>query len=243
MESNSWRTWGAVIVLSAAMFGAVLYLRPELRERFFPSEAETEPAEEVATNEAAPKKKKKKKKRYAAASSATNAIDPENFVDDYEPSDNFAIGNVFDEEEPEEPQAEPEPEFVPPPEMWQPDGPYRPTARWESKNADHTDIVEISMTGGVSQPLSGKQISSVLNERKLMPCYDPVARKVPQMRGRVEFNVAVSGEGKPTKIVVTSSGLRSKTVEQCMVDTIRNLRFPEASGQRHTRFDIDFTFE
>lgn len=243
METNSWKTWAAVIALSLGVVGAVFYLRPELRDRFFPTEDATSVAsEDVPQDSPNPTKKKKKKKRYSAASSATNALDPENFVDDYEPEDNFAIGNVFDEADEPEEAVQPEPEFVPPPDMWQPDGPYKPTARWAAPGATENDIVEISMTGGASQPLTGTQISKVLNERVLMPCYEDVARKVPQMNGQVMFKIAIDGTGTPSRVDVKRSALRSRIVEQCMVDTIRNLRFPASVGQQKTRFDIDFTF-
>jgi len=75
-----------------------------------------------------------------------------------------------------------------------------------------------------------------------MPFYDEIARKVPAMEGNVNFRIQVEGSGKPSKVEVTRSQLRSRQVESCMVEKIQRLRFPKSTGDRRTRFDIDFTF-
>jgi hypothetical protein len=248
MEGNTWKTWVGVILICLGMAAGVLYLRPDLKERFFPSA----PEEVTAANDAPASKKAKRKKsrtrkkssRRSAEDNSTRGQDDEEFVDDYVAEDRFAVGDIF-ADEPDEPEpiaAPPEPAFVPPKEMWQPTGTYRPAARYVAPGASNDDVVEISMSGGPSSPLTPGQISSTLSARTLMPCYDEVARKVPEMEGNVNFRIQVEGNGKPSKVEVTRSQLRSRQVETCMVERIQRLRFPKSTGDRRTRFDIDFTF-
>ncbi len=250
MDGNSWKTWAVIAVICVAMAAGVLFLRPDLKERFFPSAAEPVAAADdtAAKTKTGKKKSKKRRKKSSKRSQNTQDIDSEEvdeeFVDDYVAEDRFAVGDIFadDPDEPEAIEVAPEPAFVPPKEMWQPTGSYRPTARFVAPGASNEDVVEISMTGGPSSPLTPGQISSTLSARVLMPCYDEVARKVPGMEGNVNFKIQVEGNGTPSRVEVTRSQLRSVQVESCMVGKIRRLKFPKSTGDRTTRFDIDFTF-
>ena len=250
MDGNSWKTWAVIILICIGMAAGVLFLRPDLKERFFPSA----PEEVAAASDSAPddkpvrKKSKKKRKKSAPRNPDNQEIgsqdEDEEFVDDYVAEDRFAVGDIFadDPDEPDPAPTTPEPVFVPPKEMWQPDGTYRPTARYVAPGASNEDVVEISMTGGPSSPLTPQQISGTLSTRVLMPCYDEVARKVPGMQGKVNFKLQIEGDGRPSRVEVTRSQLRSQQVESCMVGKIQRLKFPKSTGDRRTRFDIDFTF-
>ncbi len=250
MEGNTWKTWVGVILICFGMAAGVLYLRPDLKERFFPSAPEeVTAASDAPTAKKGKRKKSRKTRKKSSRRSETDENtraqdDDEEFVDDYVAEDRFAVGDIFadDPDEPEPTVAAPEPAFVPPKEMWQPTGSYRPTARYIAPGASNDDVVEISMSGGPSSPLTPGQISSTLSARTLMPCYDEIARKVPAMEGNVNFRIQVEGSGKPSKVEVTRSQLRSRQVESCMVEKIQRLRFPKSTGDRRTRFDIDFTF-
>ncbi|MEZ4460066.1 MAG: AgmX/PglI C-terminal domain-containing protein [bacterium] len=250
MEGSSWKTWAVVLVLIAGMGAAVLWLRPDLRERFFPTTEDAVEAQPEAVADATKKTKKRAKKRRKDKRDpqGTPPGEEADFVDDYVPEDRFVIGDIFADQPDEateapEPTEPAEPEYIPPPEVYQPNGKYVPRASWSAKGASTQDVVEISMSGGDSAPLTPGQISQTLSARTLMPCYDEVARKVPQMRGDVAFRVQVEGDGRPSRVHVTRSKLRSQTVEQCMVDRIRKLKFPASRGDRRTRFDLDFTFD
>jgi len=100
----------------------------------------------------------------------------------------------------------------------------------------------MSMNGPASYPLAPSQIRSTLNVARLMPCYRDIAKKVPQMKGRVELEVQVEPDGRVSRVKVTRSALRSKMVEDCIVRKTRNTRFPSTDGRR-TKFDTHFDFD
>lgn len=239
-EKASWQTWTIVLILVGLMLAGAFYLRPDLLERAKIIVGWPEP-EEVEVVKAAPesskKEKKQKRKRPKKRSRANTERPTEAETDDT--WEDIEFGNIF--EEPDEVvTAEAEPEFVPPPEMWQPEGRYQPSARWTASGFDPTKPQEIDLNGPDRKPLSEADIKSVLNERRLMPCYREVAIKVPQMKGNVDFQGVISGDGQIAHIRVKRSELRSKDVESCMVSTIRNLRFPSTGTL--TKFTMDFDF-
>lgn len=248
MEGSSWKAWGSVAVLILGMFGALLWLRPEIKARVFgpaaPSTASASAQAQASNPKQRHTKNRKKRRKPSQANGGRHDArqGDRELVDDYESEDRFPMGEIGEPELDQEQTLVTEPEYVPPPEVYQPDGKYTPIASWQGSHASD-DATEISMNGGPSSPLTPSQIRGTITSHLLMPCYEEIARRVPQMAGVVHFKVQVEGDGRVSKVRVTSSRLRSRTVEQCMVDRIRKVRFPESIGSKTTRFDIDFTFQ
>jgi len=245
-EKATWTSWVAVSVVGLGMVAGAFALRPDLKERaqlflalHFDSDGiETEEIQELA--KATQKKTKKGAKKKSGKSG--EAGKGEHLADQTDGDwEDIVFGNIFEEADDVEP-AVPEPVFVPPPEMWKPDGTYTPSSSWTQRGFRPDAPTEISMTGPDQVPLSDQQVRNTLNERLLMPCYREIAQKVPQMSGRVDFKGSIGPDGKTLHIQITRSELRSKIVEECMVQKVRDTRFPRSQGQATTHFTMDFRF-
>ncbi len=264
-QKSSVATWAIVVGLCAAMTGGVYYARPYISGEKVWGEEDTE---EVAANDTDGKQKKKKRKKrkrrrkarksngssvdYFLAdddeehTSLLDEISDDDLPEDHElgGSDRFRLGEVF-EDHPDEVYEEVEPQprekFVPPPEMYNPKRGTRSSAVFGKKAPN---AIEISMsTPDDAAPLQSGQITNVLTERRLMSCYDDVARKVPEMKGRVNLSIQIDGNGRVNYAKVTRSELRSNMVENCIVKRVSRMRFPKSKGGQRTRFSTHFDFD
>lgn len=248
-ENSSWRTWLVILILCAGMIASAFALRPDLADRaraFFG--IEDAPEEQLATSEgedtSEPKRKKKTSKRSKREATPEERLkgSADSFWD--EPlEDGVVFGDIRSEPDEEQPVVKPPPDFVPPPEMWQPSGTYTPSSAWTARRFNPSAPVEIALDGPEQKPLSESQLRTVLTEKRLMPCYKDIAQKVPNMAGIVRFDGVVGADGNVLHVKVAKSQLRSRMVEQCMVETIQKSRFPRATGDAQTRFSMDFRFQ
>jgi outer membrane biosynthesis protein TonB len=249
-ETSSWRTWLVILILCTAMVAGAFALRPDLADRaraFFGIEDNPEEIAQIEDEPTSKTTKKKKKKPVKRSKTTGESEEPiEGSADSFwdEPfEDNVVFGDILAEGEEATPPSTPEPEFVPPPEMWQPAGSYAPKASWTARGFDPQAPTEISLQGPEQKPLSESELRSVLTERLLMPCYRDIAQKVPKMSGTVRFEGVVGPDGKILHVKVVRSQLRSRMVEDCMIETIQKSRFPRSSGEANTRFSMDFRFQ
>lgn len=242
-EKTTASSWLIALVLCGLVIGAYFIARDYIQASQGGDDAEV-----AAADDDDPKKKKKRKRKKRRKRSKTGG--QEDGYDDYDWSQDFVeddlvLGDVrsqrdeYVEVEPQ--QREPEP-YNPKPAEYQPNGSYKPTAGW-SKPGAKSKVVEIDLNAPSSaSPLDESAIKRVLNVRRLAPCYDPWVQKIPQMRGRVHMNFVIDGNGRVISVEITKSQLRSRVVEQCIVDRARGFRFPSASGGAKTRFDTHFDF-
>jgi hypothetical protein len=201
---------------------------------------------EVAEPDEKPAKRSRRSKQKRRRSRSGQAIDDEP-VPTFEVDDRV-FGDLIAEGEREramQAQRELQPvedDFVPPPEMYQPDGPYSPVASYVEPGArDNVVTLDLSTKGGGTGLLDEAEVKRVLRVSALMPCYDEVVQKVPQMRGRVDMRFVVAPDGHVMEATITNSDLRSRQVEACIVQRAKKWRFP-ASGSRKTRFTTHFDF-
>lgn len=244
-EKATWTSWVAVTLVGLGMVAGVFVLRPDLKERaqgflgiHFPAE-EVQPEEVQDETQSAQKSKKKAtKKKKRIRKPGQTQVSEVHADDDWE---DIEFGNIFEEPDPIV-ATKPEPEFIPPPEMWKPGGSYSPKSSWTQRGFQPGAPTEISMTGPDQVPLTDYQVRQTLNEKLLMPCYREVAQKVPQMEGRVHVKGSIDHDGRILHIAITRSELRSKMVEDCMVQKVKNTRFPRSQGKAITTFTMDFRF-
>jgi hypothetical protein len=223
------------------MFGGFYWAR----ERLLGTDGD-EPAAKAETERSERDQKKKRRRRPRGRKRVARADDGETY-EDYDWTQDFEVddrtfGDVINEREPEPEYVEvraPEP-YDPSPDEYQPEGRYRPTARYAEPGAGE-EVVELDLSGGGSGPLKPGQVEAVLDERKLVPCYDRWVTKIPQMKGRVWMDFVVAPDGHVSKVVITRSQLRSRVVEKCLVQRARRFRFPASDG-RSTKFDTHFDF-
>lgn len=85
----------------------------------------------------------------------------------------------------------------------------------------------------VHGPLPPDQINRVIfaHARVIRSCYDTEASKDPSLRGTITVGWSIDPTGSVAQASVASSTMRNPTVEGCILQEIRNLRFP-TSDQR-----------
>ena len=242
-EKSSVGSWIFALLACLLMFGGFYWARGHLLGGGPEGAAEEVAAEEETGGEKSRKRRRGKRKRKRTAKPGE-----ERSYEDYDWTQDFQVddrtfGDVLSEPEHVEEEyvevVQPEP-YDPTPAEYQPQGRYRPTARYAEPGTDD-QVVTIDLQGGGSGPLKAAQIERVLSVRKLAPCYDPWVSKIPQMKGRVWMDFVVAPDGHVSKVEITRSQLRSKVVEKCLVRRARNFRFPASDG-RSTRFDTHFDF-
>lgn len=227
------------------MFGVFAWAKDRLNP---PSQDGTEATlEDGEDTKNAKKRKKRRGKRKRRAASADGE---ERSFDDYDWEQDFVVddrplGDIRGEPEHVEYEEvvmrEPEP-YEPKRNEYQPDGSYRPVAKFAEPGAN-SNVVEIDLSSASSSsPLDESQVKSVLNVRRLAPCYDRWVQKIPQMKGRVWMTFVVAGDGHVASVKITRSQLRSRVVEKCIVDRARRFSFPRSEGGQTTKFDTHFDF-
>jgi outer membrane biosynthesis protein TonB len=77
---------------------------------------------------------------------------------------------------------------------------------------------------------------------KLDACYAAARAQAPDLKGRVTFRLTVDGRGRVPLAEVVSSTLPSGDPELCMVEALRDLKFPAApsGGESTLTFPIAF---
>lgn len=204
--------------------------------------------EEVEVAEAGAKKPakvaKKKTKRARTGTAARTAENYDDFDWEADLADNgMVVGDILDRVQPEAPDepAREAPPYEPTRDEHQPTGTYRPVAAWSEPGANDDATVLDFSAKSASAPLSAEQVKSVLDARKVAPCYDPWVQKIPQMQGRMHLDFVVAADGHVAAVRVTRSDLRSRVVEACVVQRARQLRFPRSAGGK-TKFSTHFDF-
>lgn len=195
---------------------------------------------EAAPAKPAKRKKKRPKRTRTAQASAVLDDDWEHEFDD----PGIVIGDIRERtivEEPEEAAPAPPPPYVPSAREYQPSGAYTPNAAWAEPGAE-TGATMLDFSSGKSNaPLDEAQVKSVLDVRRVAPCYDPWVQKIPQMQGRMHLTFVVAEDGHVAAVRVTRSELRSRVVEECVVQRARQLKFPRSAGGK-TKFTTHFDF-
>lgn len=110
--------------------------------------------------------------------------------------------------------------------------PARPRAR-------HAAAPRPQPAGGfkVEGGLDRGQAEAVLRSArgKLDACYDKARAQTPDLKGRVMFRLSVDGRGRVPLAEVVSSALGGGDPELCMVEALRDLKFPpSATGAEST---------
>lgn len=77
----------------------------------------------------------------------------------------------------------------------------------------------------------------------LMACYEKGAARVPFLAGDVAFYVRVAGDGSTKYAYVRDSSLGDRRVEECMLDVLRGIHWPQPVGGAEGEAKNDFHFE
>ena len=249
LETNaSAKAWIGSLFASLILIGGFLYYRDVVRNPA-PNSDSIDTESEVGAKSA--KRKKRGKKRRGKSTKRRGTTDAPEREEVWENDDDFVaddsmFGNVFNSRDEREDDIEPEikelPPYVPKKSEYQASGRYRPTAKFVKPGASTSQATVINMGDGSgdSSSLRSDQIRSTMKLSRLMPCYRRWVDKIPQMSGRVNFQMVVETNGRPSVVKITESGLRSRVVEKCLVNKAKQLRFPKTSAP--SKFSTHFSF-
>ena len=255
-EGTSVRTWIVTLMVLIIMLAGYASLRQAIygEEAAEAGGAPQQEGGEVAARVA--KRGSKKKERNRSGSRVRQGPHEEAYAPLEVPDDDLVLGDVYADAEASrradrhahaEALARREAEMraaesVPVPrDLWQPEGRYQPTSRWRDKGAPEDESVVLTM-GGAPGPgaLPEAAVERALDHDALMRCYREAAERVPRMQGRVHIRFVVQPDGRPSRVEVIRSTLRSRRVEDCLVRTARRWRFEQAG--RATKFTSHFDF-
>lgn len=136
-------------------------------------------------------------------------------------------------------------------EEWEPPEYQGPISSYVEEGFD-PDTVEFDFQAGggaerdesLPRILSDRMIQRVVDnhQQELLDCYATELRRDPDLSGRVDFDFAVTPDGRVAMVRVLDSSLRSNAAEDCFVEKARNWRFPAIRHELPTRFETDVNF-
>jgi hypothetical protein len=125
---------------------------------------------------------------------------------------------------------------------------YKPTSAYMEPGAD-SDVTELSFDKGSNGGAqAGSFDESVVQEvmyahqEDMIGCYADGLAEDETLAGEVKFHFRVAKDGHVALVKITSSGLRHKDTEDCLVDAARRWRFPATGQAGLAKFDTSFEF-
>jgi hypothetical protein len=83
----------------------------------------------------------------------------------------------------------------------------------------------------------------LLHRREVSSCYEQGVRQKPDLHGRIKTKFVISGTGKVTSAMISSSTLKDRDVEKCITNKIKRWVFPEPKGGGIVVVNYPFTFQ
>ena len=101
------------------------------------------------------------------------------------------------------------------------------------------ELTEISSTLSMSVE---EDIRKVLKQQipSIEICYQKALEKKPNIQGEATFRLVVDSKGQVTKVSLVSSKLKDKTLEQCIIQKIKELTFPSPEGTDKATVRVSF---
>ncbi len=244
------RSWIFVFVAAIACVFIFVVASPQHDLSLFSFGSDELAEDENVSEEKIDKKKRKRKKRKGkksrrkrkkGKSKSPRIITDEELENDYVYND-LEFGEVGREEDEEEKVAAKRTPLPPPPKsLWNPSSSYRPNAVYAESGRTKNIVSSVDFEGGGGKKgISPSTIRSKLTTSVVLGCYNNAVNRAPKMRGRVKVKGTIERDGHISYVKITSSELKSRTVEKCIVKKLRAVRFSRA-GQA-TKFSTSFSF-
>ncbi len=96
------------------------------------------------------------------------------------------------------------------------------------------------MTKGLS-----KRVVQKLLEQKMAPikaCYKQASKKASHFKGRIVFTLVIGPAGRVSTTRMMTGESKNKALEQCIIQTLRNLAFPAPEGGKKVTIHVTFNF-
>jgi hypothetical protein len=121
-------------------------------------------------------------------------------------------------------------------------GPSRPAR----PHAHHVAAPKPEPAGGfkVSGGITRADAEGVLHgaRAKLQACYEKARSQAPELKGRVVFRLSIDGRGRVPLVEAVTSTLGGGDPEMCMVEALRNLKFPPSAGGAESTLTFPMSF-
>ena len=103
------------------------------------------------------------------------------------------------------------------------------------------ELVKISATQGLLKEDVRKAVKQQIPSLEM--CYRKALGRKPDIQGEATFQVVVDSKGRVTKVGLASGKLKDKTLEQCILQTIKELTFPKPEGTDKVTVHVSFNFK
>ena len=110
----------------------------------------------------------------------------------------------------------------------------------ETKKTNQEEEKNSSEKASLDKSEIQKVVSAGKNDIKT--CYDTQLKSKPDLAGKVEVNFEIDSKGKVSKASVGKSTMKDKTVETCIVDTVKKWTFPKPKGEGIVKVTYPFVF-
>jgi hypothetical protein len=101
-------------------------------------------------------------------------------------------------------------------------------------------IAGLKLTGSLSKEDTGKVLRAQVGA--LHACYEHERAKTPALHGRVSFRLTVDDRGRVSLGEVVTSTLGGGDPEMCMVNVLRELKFPRLPAGEESIVSFQMTF-
>jgi Ca-activated chloride channel family protein len=103
------------------------------------------------------------------------------------------------------------------------------------------ESAEISTTRGLSKEDIQKAVKQQIPSIEI--CYQKALEKKPNIQAKATFQLVIDSKGRVTKVSLVSSKIRDKTLEQCIIQKIKELTFPIPEGTNKVTVNVSFNLK
>ena len=114
------------------------------------------------------------------------------------------------------------------------------------KTNQSKSLVSTSSDGGeISGGLTKIEVSEVINShrREIRTCYESALMIRNDLGGIMRVSFGINVAGSVTEVKIISNELQSSILESCIIQVIREMKFPESKNQSPTTVIYPFVFK
>ena len=102
-------------------------------------------------------------------------------------------------------------------------------------------VEDISTPEGLSKEAFEKVINRQILSIEL--CYQKILKTSSTVKGKVTLRLVVDPKGQVKKVLLSKSGLNHKNLEQCIIEKMKKMKFPETQRSEHRIVSVSFRLD
>ena len=105
-------------------------------------------------------------------------------------------------------------------------------------------VLSFGASAGADNSIDKEAVRKVIknNLPLFQKCYADELKNDPKIKGKVVLSWDISDTGEVKTATIKSSALKNKTAEECIVATVKALKFPEAPQGTFANINFPFVF-